>query len=215
MKRVWLFCLMLSLCFLSASRSITAQDVWRAIPVESPTDHRPLPFLKAIGIPAKATYRGKEYKAFVFISGHQKGPGVFGPSIDVYLEGLRNIVPEEELGLFEGPETTDAEVAARTTTISIRRGKRVYQVSSIIDLHMGQYPTSIVQGEDNNVFGTSSPSKGPHLAAWKQLMNEMSSGFEEGHITFGGNATSSKIEISFSGNRIESLLKALISFVGQ
>jgi|WetSurMetagenome_2_1015567.scaffolds.fasta_scaffold461595_1 hypothetical protein len=214
MKRVWLLCLTLSLCFLVASRSIVAQDAWRTIPMESLPDHHPLPFLKAIGIPAKATFRGKEYKAFVFISGHQKGPGVFGPGIDVYLEGLRNIVPEEELGLFDGPEMTDAEVAARTTTISIRRGKQTYQVSSMIDLHMGHYPASILQGEDNNVFGTSSPSRGPQLTAWKHLMNEMSSGFEEGHITFGGNTASSKIEICFSGNRIEPLLKALINFVG-
>jgi hypothetical protein len=215
MKQFWLLCLPFFVCLLSAPCSITAQDAWRVIPMESPSDHHPLPLLKAIGIPATATYRGKEYKAFVFIFGHAKGPGVFGPSIEIYIEGLRNLVPEEELDLFEGPEATDADAEVRAMTVSVKRGKQVFRVSSALDLHMGNYPLSIVQNDgSNNVFGASSPSRGPRLTAWTQFMHEMSFGFEEGQISFGGKAPSSKIEIGFSGNGIELLLKDLIRFVG-
>lgn len=183
--------------------------------MESVTDHRPLPFLKAIGIPATATYRGQEHKAFVFICGHKKGPGVIGPSVEIYIEDLRNVVPAEELNLFEGPDTTDAEEAVRSMSISIRRGKQLYRASNSVNLDIGEYPASIVQNDgSDNVFDASSPSKGPHLAAWKQLMSVASTGFEEGHIAFGGNAASSKIEIRFSGNGIEPLLKELINSVG-
>lgn len=182
--------------------------------MESLPDHRPLPFLKAIGAPATATYRGKEHKAYVFILGHAKGSGVYGPSIEIYIEGLRSIVPEEELDLYEGPDETEAEVEVRAMTVSIKRGRQAYLASNSVGLYMGHYPVSIVRADDNNVFGADSPSKGPHMTAWKQFMHEMSSGFEEGQISFGGKAPSSKIEIGFSGNGIGPLLNELIRFVG-
>ncbi|MGA3012109.1 MAG: hypothetical protein ABSD72_17775 [Terracidiphilus sp.] len=184
------------------------------IPSESPQDHHPLPFLKAIGVPATATYRGEKHKAFVFISGHEKGPGVYHPAIEVYIEGLHQFVPREELELFEGPAPSDAADEVRVMAVSIRRGKRVYRAMNSVDLHMGEYPASIVGEGDNNVFGTEVFTKGPRRAAWRQLMREMSSGFDEGHISFGGKVPSSKIEIDFSGNGIEPLLKVLIRFVG-
>jgi hypothetical protein len=215
MKQFWSLCSPIVVCLVFVPSLMAAQDAWRAIPMESVTDHRPLPFLKAIGIPATATYRGQEHKAFVFICGHEKGRGVFAPDIEIYIDGLRNLVPREELDLFEGPDTTDAEVEVRAMTISIKRGRQLYRASNSVVFDMGEYPESIVQNDGgNNVFDASSPSKGPHLTAWKQFMSEMSSGFEEGQIVFGGNAASSKIEIRFPGNGIAPLLKKLISFVG-
>jgi hypothetical protein len=214
MKRFRLSCLLLTVFFLSASSLLTAQSQWREIPMESATEHQPLPFLKAIGIPATATYRGDKHKAFVFICGHKKGPGVFHPSIEIYIEGLQQIVPDKELKLFEGPDDSDAEVEVRATTVSIRHGKQVYRATDSVDLYMGEYPISIVREDGNNVFGTGVFTKGPRRTAWIQLFNYMSSGFDEGHISFGGKELSSKIEIDFSGNGIEPLLKNLIQFVG-
>jgi hypothetical protein len=191
--------------------------------METATDHHPLPFLKAIGIPATATYKGEKHKAFVFISGHEKDkpdehPGikvtVGPPGIEIYIEGLQQFVPEKELELFEGPDDSDVEVEVRAMTVSIRRGEHIYRATNSVDLHTGDYPLSIVREGGNNVFGTGGFTKGPHRTAWIQLLNEMTSGFDEGHISFGGKEISSKIEIDFLGNGIEPLLKDLIRFVG-
>jgi hypothetical protein len=214
MKRFWLSCLPLAVFFLSVSSPLTAQNKWRVVPSESATDHHPLPLLKAIGIPATATYRGEKHKAFVFVSGAKKGRGVYHPSIEVYIEGLHQFVPREELELFEGPVPSDAADEVRAMAVSIRRGKKVFRATNEVALYMGEYPVSIVGEGDNNVFSTAVFTKGPRRTTWIQLLSEMSSGFDEGHISFGGKAPSSMIEISFTGNGIEPLLKDLIRFVG-
>lgn len=183
--------------------------------MESASDHTPLPLLKAIGVPATATYRGEERKALVFICGHKRGPGVYHPLIEIYIEGLRQLVPEKELQLFEGPPESAAQYKLRAMRVSVRRGKQVYRAVNSVDLHLGDYPVSIVPADDNNnVFGSGVLTKGPEHAAWVQLMREMSAGFDDGHISFGGEKPSSRIEIAFSGAGIEPLLKELIRFVG-
>ena len=214
MKPILLFCLLLVI-FSFQHSLLTAQDAWRVIPMESPQDQQPMPFLKAIGIPATATFRGKEHKAYVFIFGPKKGPGVFHPFIDIYIEGLRQFVPEKELEQFEGPSESAAQYKFCAMTVNIRRGKQVYRAANEVNLHLGNYPISIVPDENNNnIFGSEVLAKGPEHTAWVQLMREMSDGFDEGRISFGGMAPSSKVDIDFSGNGIEPLLKDLIRFVG-
>jgi hypothetical protein len=213
--RFGLSCLRLTVFLLSASCLMSAQDVWKEIPTESQSDHAPLPFLKAIGVPAIATYNGKQHKAVVFICGHQKGPGVFHPLIEIYVEGLRQFVPEKELELFEGPPESVAQNKIRAMVVSIRRGKQSYRAANWVDLHLGDYPISIVPDEGNNIiFGSGVFTKGPSYTAWVQLIREMSKGFDEGHISFGGKVPSAKIDIYFPGTGIEPLLKDLIRFVG-
>jgi len=223
MKRFWLLCLLLTVFFHSVSSLLTAQNAWRVIPTESVTDHHPLPLLNAIGIPATATFRGEKHNAIVFICGAKKDkpdehPGVKvtvgPPAIEIYIESLQQIVPDKELELFEGPNDSDAAAEVRAMTVSIRRGKQVYRSTNWVDLYTGEYPASIVNEGGNNVFGTGVLTEGPHRIAWIQLLHEMSSGFDEGHISFGGKELSSKIEIDFSGNGIKPLLKNLIQFVG-
>lgn len=215
MKRFWLSCLSLSVFFLFVSSLLTAQNAWSVIPMESPHDHQPMPFLKAIGIPATATFRGREHKAYVFIFGPKKGPGVFHPFIQIYIEGLRQIVPEKELELFEGPSESVAQYKFCAMTVRIRRAKQVYRAANEVNLQLGDYPVSIVPDEDNNnIFSSEVLTKGREHTAWVQLMREMSAGFDEGHISFGGTDPSSKIEIDFSGNGIVPLLRDLIRFVG-
>ena len=174
-----------------------------------------MPFLKAIGIPATATFQGKEHKAYVFVMGPKKGPGVFHPFIEIYIEGLRQFVPEKELEQFEGPSESVAQYKFCAMVVRIRRGKQVYRATNEVNLGLGNYPVSIVPDEgNNNLFGSGVLTKGPEHTAWVQLMHEMSAGFDGGHISFGGTAPSSKIDIDFSGNGIEPLLKDLIRFVG-
>jgi hypothetical protein len=74
-----------------------------------------------------------------------------------------------------------------------------FRVSSTLDLYMGDYPLSIVPEDDNNVFGASGLFKGPRLIDWTKFMQRMSSGFEEGQISFGGKALSSRLDIDSSG----------------
>jgi hypothetical protein len=214
MKRFCLFSFLLTVLFLSASSLLSAQNAWRVIPMETAIDHHPLPLLKAIGIPAKATYRGEQHNAFVFVCGAKKGRGVFHPIIEIYIEGLQQLIPKDELELFEGPSESDATDVIRAITVSIKHGKQVYRATNFVDLYMGEYPVSIVKEDGNNVFGTGVFTKGPRQTAWIQLLREMSVGFDDGHISFGGTEPSSKIEIDFSGNGIEPLLKNLIQFVG-
>ena len=183
--------------------------------MESPHDHQPMPFLKAIGIPATATFRGKEHKAYVFIFGPKKGPGVFHPFIQIYIEGLRQLVPEKELELFEGPSESVDQYKFCAMAVRIRRGSQVYRAVSEVNLQLGDYPVSIVPDEgNNNVFGSAVHTKGPEHTAWVQLMREMSAGFDKGHISFGGQTLSSRIDIDFSGAGIGPLLRDLIRFVG-
>jgi hypothetical protein len=214
MKRFLLFCLLFTI-FSFQDHPLIAQNAWRVIPMESPRDHQPMPFLRAIGIPATATFRGKEHKAWVFIFGPKKGPGVFHPFIEIYIEGLRQFVPEKELELFEGPSESVAQHEFCAMTVRIRRAKQEFRAANEINLHDGNYPVSIVPDEDNNnIFGSEVLTKGPEHDAWVQLMREMSAGFDEGHISFGGTAPSTKIEVDFSGNGIEPLLKDVIRYVG-
>jgi hypothetical protein len=187
MRYSFVFPLLLTAFLISLTPLLTAQDVWKAIPVEAPDDHKPLPFIRAIGIPATATYLGEKHKAFVFISGREKakgGPGL--PTIEVHVEGVHDFILEKDLELFEGPAESDAQSAIRVFSISIKRGKQIYRaMDQWSDLYDGNYPESIVGKADNNVFGTGIPSKGPRRAAWVQLLHEMTSGFDEGHISIG------------------------------
>jgi len=215
MKRFCMLFLPLTAFPLSLTPLAAAQDVWKVIPMETPVDHRPLPFMRAIGIPATATYKGKKRKAFVFISGREKAKGGPGqPAIEIYVEGLGRLVPEVDLELFEGPDSSEASTEIRVSAVSITRGKQVYRATNSVDLYMGEYSESIVGQDGNNVLGTGILSKGPRRSAWIQLLHEMSSGFDEGHISIGGKVLSPNIEIDFSGKGIEPLLQELLRVIG-
>jgi len=199
----------------SLSPLVTAQDFWRVIPVETPLDHHALPFMRAIGIPAAATYKGQKRKAIVIISGRTKATGGPGqPVIEVHIDGIQNLISEKDLELFEGPDVSDAQSGIRAFSISVTRGKLVYEAAGSVDLYMGDYPESIVGEDGNNVLGTGVFPKGPRRAAWRQLFHQMSSGFEKGQISIGGKELSPNLEIDFSGNGIEPLLQELIRVVG-
>jgi hypothetical protein len=221
MKRGCPTSLLLTVFILSSISLLNAQDAWRAVPTETPSDHKPLPFLKAIGIPATAIYKGEKRKAFVIVCGSLKeqrhslpanvhlGP----PEIEVHIDGLEQMVPEKLLDLFDGPETSDASTEIRVFAISISRGKQVFRAMSSVDRYEGPYPESVVGPEGNNVLGTSTPLKGPRQAAWIQLLHEMSSGFDEGRILIGGKVLSPNIEIDFSGNGIQPLLQEMLRVI--
>ncbi len=218
MRRVFLTSSLLAVFLLSSVSLLNAQDAWRVIPTETPSDHKPLPFLKAIGIPATAIYKGEKRRAFVIILGNLKeerarlpanvhiGP----PEIEVHIDGLEQMVPEKLLDLFDGPETSDASMEIRVVAISVTRGKEVFRATGSANRYDGDYPESIVGSEGNNVLGTSWPL---HRVAWMQFLHEMSSGFDEGHITIGGKVLSPNIEIEFSGNGIAPLLQGMLRVV--
>jgi hypothetical protein len=213
MKR---FCqpLLLPAVFLLSSSLLTAQEAWRAIAMESPSDHHPMPFLKAIGIPATATYKGERHKAFVFVWGREKETGTGFPSIEVYIDGLSEFITEKELEQFEGPDLSIAATKATTFVVSITKGKHVLQAVNRVELCGGAYPESLVPQDGNNLFDTGINQDSAQRAVWKQFMREMSLGFDVGHISIGGKVISPNIEIDFSGNGIGSLLQDLIRVVG-
>jgi len=215
MKRSCPCFLLLTAFLLLLSPLLAAQDAWKVIPMETPLDHHPLPFMRAIGIPATATYKGEKRKAFVFISGREKAKGGPGQlAIEIYVEELDRLVPQEDLELFEGPDSSEASTEIRVTAVSITRGRQVYRATNSVDLYMGEYPESILGQGGNNILGTGILFKGPRSAAWVQLLHEMSSGFDGGHISIGGKVLSPNIEIDFSGNGIVPLLQELLRVVG-
>ena len=214
--------LLLCTVLFSLAFPLTAQNGWRVVPSESTTDHHPLPFARAIGIPATATYQGKKRKAFVIIHGTDKearaslpaNVHLGHPGIEVHIDGLDDLLPENRVELFDGPDFSDAATEIRAFAISITRGKQFFRARSSVDRYIGEYPESIV-GPDGNVLGTSGFTKGARQTEWMQLLREMSNGFDKGRISIGGKMLSPNIEIDFSGTGITPLLKELLSASAQ
>lgn len=221
MKRGCRASLLLTLFLLSSVSLMSAQDTWRAVPTETPSDHKPLPFLKAIGIPATAIYKGEKRKAFVIICGSLKeerhslpaDAHLVPPNIEVHIDGLEQMVPEKLLDLFDGPDPSEASTEIPVFAISISRGEQVFRAMSSVNRYEGTYPESVVGPEGNNVLGTGTQPKGPRRAAWIQFLHEMSSGFEKGRILIGGKVLSPNIEIEFSGDGIQPLLQEMLRVV--
>ena len=174
----------------------------------------PMPFLRAIGILATATYDGKKLNAYVFVWGREKGTGTGYPNIEIYIPGFDDLVPGKELEQFEGPDLSDSALKSDTFEIGITKDRQTFHAVNRVELCGGSYPKSIVPEGGDNIFDTGINLNAARLAAWKQFMREMSSGFDNGHISLGGKVLSHKFEIDFSGKGIEPLLQELIRVVG-
>lgn len=155
-------------------------------PMESPSDHQLLPFLRAIGIPATATYEGKLHRAYVFIWGREKATGVGYPFIEVYLKEAEALIPEKELWQFKGPDLSRAALTTNTFEVSITRGEEKLFAVNRVGFCPGPYPASIVPDGGNDVFDTGINQNAAQIANWKQFIRKMNSGFDTGHITIGG-----------------------------
>ncbi len=219
MTRVGTSFLLLSAVFLLSSGSLlVGQEVWRLVPSEYPGDHQDLPFARAIGVPATATYKGQTRKAFFIIHGTDKRaqatlpPHVHlvPPGIEIHIDGLDDLLPPGRADLFDGPDDGGDSTEIRAMEIRISRGSQVLRAKQSVDRYLGNYPDSFV-GPDGNVLGTGSFPRGPERTAWMQVLREMSKGFDKGQISIGGRVLSPNIEIQFSSKGIEPLLKELLS----
>lgn len=207
---------------LSLASPLAAQNSWRVVPSESATDHHPLPFARAIGIPATATYKGEKRKAFVIIDGTDKKARASlpayvhlgQPGIEIHIDGLDGLLPDGRTELFDGPDSSDAATDIRVIAVSVSRGKQIFRAQNSVARYLGDYPESIV-GPDGNVLGTSGFAKGTRRAEWMRLLREMGNGFDKGRISIGGKTLSPNIEVYFSGNGIEPLLKDLLRVSAQ
>lgn len=193
---------------------LAAQEEWRVIPLVYLSTGEPTPFNRAIGIPATATYGGKKLKTYVFVRGHEKKTGIGFPEIEVFVAGFDELIPEEELEQFEGPDLSDAALKTDTFEITITRNRQKFNAVNRVELCPGSYPKSIVPQNGNNVFDTGTNMSAGRRAAWKRFIHEMGSGFDKGHISLGGKVLSRTIEIDFSGNGIAPLLQDLLRFTG-
>ncbi len=199
---LFLFCLMFK-------SMLAAQDVWNTVTMSD--NGRPLPLLRAIGVPATATYDGKKLKAYVFIWGCEKNTGGTGyPDMAIYVEGMEDLIPDKELAQFDG-DLSDDFVKLKTLEVAIIRKGGVLTVSNKVCLDGTPFPPMVPDG--NEVFDTGVVLTFAEKSAWKKFIAEMSNGFEKGHLSIGGHVLSKKIEVDFIGNGIGPLLQRLTQFV--
>jgi|GEM_PF-3373100 hypothetical protein len=203
--------LFITLCLVAATIA-RAQDAWREIILSNKGE--PIPTLKAIAIPATAECNGQNVKAFVLLWGHEKMEGIGYPMMGVIIENLREIIPPSELDQFEGPDLPDAVLRGKTMDISVVCKKTTKLISTRVILSGGWILPADVRGNERDFFDTNVRSTQKETAAWKQFIVNLSSGFDEGHLTIGGRVFSHKLNVKFSGKGIEPLLKELMEFTG-
>lgn len=218
MTRIRLISLLFSCIVLSAASLLAAQDSWRVVPTEFRDNHQPRPDFRAIGIPATAIYKGEKRKAFIILLGTSKEAAAHFPRnvhavppvFEVHIDGFDRLLPEGRAELFDGPPETGESTEIRVFKMSITRGGQVFRSSNWVNRYIGEYPDSIV-GPDGNVLGIGVSTRGQERTAWLQFLREMSKGYDRGHISIGGKVLSPNIEIDFSGNGVDPLLKDLLS----
>ena len=170
---------------------------------------------RAIAVPAAAEYNGQKLKAYVVLWAHVKPDGLGYPTLGVVVQNISEVVPESELEQFEGPDLSDAVIKSNTIDIDVMNKKTTKQISTHLtyDGDAEMFPAD-VRGNEGSYFNSNVSLTKPRVAAWKQFIVEMSSGFDEGHLIIGGPVFSHKLNVEFSGAGIEPVLKELISSVG-
>ncbi len=212
MKRLILPFVML-LLFSSSINQLAAQEEWKSVSNEYTTTREPMPFLKAIGIPATATYDGKKLKAYVFLLGREKETGIGYPIMDVYIEDIEDLVPAKEYQQFIGPDLSNAVLKTDTIEITIKSKSEAHTITGGLSIGWSSFSDWTIP------FGSEMFEAGPRSgtiakSSWRQFVLYMSSGFDQGHLSIGGRVLSKRIEVDFSGKGIAPLLKDLIRVVG-
>jgi hypothetical protein len=172
---------------------------------------RPLPLLRAIGVPATATYSGKKLKAYVFIWGREKNTGGAGRlSMAIYVENVEDLIPDKELAQFDG-DLSDEFVKSKTLNVTITRKSGTLTVANKVCRDGTPFPPMVPSGVE--VFDTNVMLTVAEKSAWKKFIAEMSNGFDKGHLSIGGHVLPMRIEVDFTGNGIGPLLQELTRFV--
>ncbi len=190
------------------------------VPTEAPEDHSPLPGLKAAAIPAVATYKSQKHKAMVFICGAVKKTvrkgDTSGPILEIYIEGLPQLFPFETRELFNGPPDSTRSEKIRLTEISVQKGAATFKARNWVTLAIGDYPASVIPPDQNgnNILMSGLLTKGSGSAAAVQLLQQMSHGFDKGHISIGGTVLVPHLEIDFSGAGAGKVLPQLFAVIG-
>jgi len=145
---------------------------------------------------------------------HVKPDGLGYPSLGVFVANLRDVIPPSELDQFDGPDLSDAVKREKTMDITVASKKMRKTISTRMILQSGDmFPSDVRGGEDDYLEMGVWPAKQDEND-WKQLIIDMSSGFDEGHLTIGGRLFSHKLNVEFSGAGIQPVLKKLIASVG-
>jgi len=181
--------------------------------MENMTTREPMPFLKAIGIPATATFDGKKLKAYVFLWGREKATGVGYPLISVYVEHAEDLVPEKEYQQFMGPDLSETVLKTDTIRITIKSKGEAHTVSSGLNVEWSSFSDWTIPF-NSEVFVAGPRSGAIAKSSWKQFILDMSSGFDQGHLSIGGKVLSKRIEVDFSGKGFVPQLKDMIRVVG-
>lgn len=201
--------LVLFLFSLLSTSILAAQDVWNTVTMSD--NGRPLPLLRAIGVPASAIYDGKKLKAFVFIWGREKNTGGTGKlSMAIYVENIEDLIPDKELARFDG-DLSNEFVKSKTLDVTIIRKSGILTVANKVCRDGTPFPPMVPNGVE--VFDTNVVLTAAEKLAWKKFIAEMSDGFDKGHLSIGGHELSKRIEVDFTGNGIGPLLQELIRFV--
>jgi hypothetical protein len=201
------------LCFVAVP-TVRAQEAWREIVLSD--RGKPVPTLKAIAIPATAECNGRRMNAYVVLWGHVKPDGLGYPSLGVLVKGVRDVIPSSEIEQFEGPDLSDAALKERSMDIRILHSKTTTTTTIRTRMVSGGDPFLPVdiRGSEDDFFDMGVWPTKQDKEAWKRLVVDMSSGFDEGHLMIGGPVFSHKLNVEFSGKGIEPLLKRLLEFTG-
>jgi|WetSurMetagenome_2_1015567.scaffolds.fasta_scaffold324665_1 hypothetical protein len=183
-----------------------AQSSWHKVAMMN--DGVPYEHLLAISVPASAEYNGRSLKAYVFIDEHD-GSGLSGvPHLGVYVEGVEDIIPENELLQFIGPELPKAVMVDGTFELSVDLGGSRGNLKTYADYNRAVFFHPGFKSEGYFALDYSKASK----EKWRDLVAKMSSGFIGADITIGGRVLSHKLHIHFTGEGLGTQLKDMMSY---
>jgi hypothetical protein len=165
-------------------------------------------------VPATAHYKARDFSAHVIFLGYQKDGGLGYPQLSVIIDGLENAVSASELSLFQGPDLSKIVLERNTMEVSIVRNRATWSIKTRSVFTGIPFFPSQIMGHETQMFETNIGSTKSEVYAWRKFVAEMSSGFDEAHITIGGQVLSEKITVAFSGKGIEPLLKQMMTFTG-
>jgi hypothetical protein len=190
----------LCLCLLSALVGL-AQDLWYSVPAVS--RGRNDAYLVGAAVNAIAVRGTKESKARVIVSFAPRWGTI---KIGVRIEGLSEIIPEEDLWPYTGPDLGREALNPRMMQIAVfsTQGEAHFNSRMIMSAG-GNFPTGVAD-KTELLFSTNTAMD----KRFKAFLKRMSAGFDHGVVRIGQGVFSPPIEVKFRGESSGVKLKPLI-----
>ena len=191
-----------------SSQILAAQTGWH--PVQMRLLNEPDPQVRTLAATAQAEYKSEKLRAYVFFFGVQgkRAPGY--PDFGIFVEHMEDVLPKSEVEKFEGPDMSRAAIRYDAIDLSIKRSE--YKTSTSTRLLYSSGLTFDTGLETYGFFQTNLRDSKKATLAWRQFLDEMSRGFDEGEAVVGGNVFSHKLVVRFTGGGLGTQLKELMDY---